>query len=407
MKIETSLRRQFRKAGSLGALFLFNFRSHVARRTSHVNSGVLPDLGFAENIQGKLLRCTCSWLRTKRAACGVRRATLATRLLVIGLATFLLTACQQPPQELKFSGPTMGTTYHVTVNPGTVDVPENLDQVILDALNRINNQMSTYQFDSNLSKFNELPIGETVELPAEFAAVMKISKQVYSDTGGAFDPTVGPLVDLWGFGPKYTGDVVPDEDAIAGALAEMGFEGLEFEGDRLIKQKNVRLDLSAVAKGYAAELVSRELSSLGLNNHLVEVGGEMRLSGVKASGERWKIGIEQPNLGQGTVNLAVSLTDVGVATSGDYRNYFERDGVRYSHTIDPRTGYPVTHKLASVTVIADNAGYADAMATAFMVLGSDKSLELAESLNLAVYLIVKQGDSFEAQYSSRFEPYLN
>ncbi|WIO73106.1 FAD:protein FMN transferase [Porticoccaceae bacterium LTM1] len=337
----------------------------------------------------------------------MRRATLATRLLAIGLATFLLTACQQPPQELKFSGPTMGTTYHVTVIPGEVSASENLDQVILDALNRINDQMSTYQPDSDLSKFNELPIGEVVELPAEFAAVMKISEQAYTDTEGAFDPTVGPLVDLWGFGPRDTGDVVPDADAIADALAEMGFEGLELDGERLIKHEDVRLDLSAVAKGYAAELVSNELRSLGLYNHLVEVGGEMRLSGVKGNGERWKIGIEQPNLGQGAVNLAVSLTDAGVATSGDYRNYFEQNGVRYSHTIDPRTGYPVTHKLASVTVIADNAGYADAMATAFMVLGSEKSLVLAEKLDLAIYLIVKQGDSFVTLHSSRFEHFLN
>ncbi|MGS2723336.1 FAD:protein FMN transferase [Porticoccus sp. GXU_MW_L64] len=299
----------------------------------------------------------------------------------------------------------MGTVYNVTVIAPSV--PSDLPQQIEDVLDRVNDLMSTYKSDSQLSQFNQLPVGKTMVLAPELMEVLAISKGIYRDSEGAFEPTVGPLVDLWGFGPEFTGDNVPGAADIERQQQRIGFDKLILEGLKAHKTADIRIDLSAVAKGYGVDLVSELLASYGLTNYLVEVGGEMRLSGVKDNGTSWRIGIEKPTTGPRAIRIGVDVTDAAVATSGDYRNYFERNGVRYSHTIDPQTGYPVTHKLASVTVIADNCARADALATAFMVMGEDRALALAEQLQLPVYLLVKQGQGFEARYSRYFEHYIN
>ena len=300
----------------------------------------------------------------------------------------------------------MGTTYHVTVIADGEGAIEGLAEDIQEQLDLVNRLMSTYREDSQLSQLNRLTAGESMEIAPELAEVLAISGEVYQQTDGAFEPTVGPLVDLWGFGPAESRSLVPNEELIQQGRRLIGFNALQMDGLTATKQRAVRIDLSAIAKGYAVDLVSQLLTARGLTRHLVEVGGEMRLSGLKADGQSWRIGIEQPQLDRGPVRMAVQVTDAAVATSGDYRNYFERDGVRYSHTIDPRTGYPVTHKLASVTVIADNCARADAFATAFMVLGEQRTLALAEALGLPVYMLAKQGDGFVARHSSAFQRYL-
>jgi thiamine biosynthesis lipoprotein len=324
--------------------------------------------------------------------------------LVFISVVLLLTGCDSGPEIIKISGSKMGTTYHVTVvadQPAPDDLAERIDAV----LDIVDHSMSTYKAASELSQFNDLAVGSSQQISADFARVLAVSKTVWERSGGAFDPTVGPLVDLWGFGPIAT-DVVPEQAQIDAAKAELGFQYLTLNNSELAKSKAVRVDLSAVAKGYAVDLVADLLEMLALPDYLVEVGGEMRLSGSNPEGMPWRVAIELPSL-MPQVERIIEVQDMAVATSGDYRNYFEQQGVRYSHTIDPRTGRPITHSLASVTVLAEQCADADAWATAFMVLGDKDGMALANELAIPLYMLVKDGAGFKAIHSRAFEPYLN
>lgn len=297
----------------------------------------------------------------------------------------------------------MGTTYHITVIADQLP-PSDIEQQIDQLLSKVDHSMSTYKKDSEISRFNRLNVGQQLEISQEFADVLQISREIWQLSEGAFDPTLGPLVDLWGFGPKATGDLIPSDQDITAALKNTGFDGVVLKGLILTKNKPVALDLSAVAKGYAVDIVSNYLEMSALPDYLVEVGGEIRVSGFNSEGMPWRVAIEQPQL-LASVNKIVGLTDMSIATSGDYRNYFERDGIRYSHTIDPRTGKPIDHNLASVTVLIDSCAEADAWATAFSVLGAQQSIELAEKLDLAMYMLVRQNDQFIASSSRSFKSY--
>jgi thiamine biosynthesis lipoprotein len=324
--------------------------------------------------------------------------------LVFISVVLLLTGCDSGPEIIKISGSKMGTTYHVTVvadQPAPDDLAKRIDAV----LDIVDHSMSTYKAASELSQFNDLAVGSSQQISADFARVLAVSKTVWERSGGAFDPTVGPLVDLWGFGPIAT-DVVPEQAQIDAAKAELGFQYLTLNNSELAKSKAVRVDLSAVAKGYAVDLVADLLEMLALPDYLVEVGGEMRLSGSNPEGMPWRVAIELPSL-MPQVERIIGVQDMAVATSGDYRNYFEQQGVRYSHTIDPRTGRPITHSLASVTVVAEQCAEADAWATAFMVLGDKEGMALAKELAIPLYMLVKDGAGFKAIHSRAFEPYLN
>lgn len=318
----------------------------------------------------------------------------------------LLGACSSSETSHQFSGPTMGTSYHVTVIAESV--PADLDQQIAAALEDINEQMSTYRNDSLLMEFNRAPLGEPFSISQDLLNVLVLAETIFKNSEGAFDPTVGPLVNLWGFGPDYHEDQVPDSALISGMVAELGFDGVSIDAGKVeaARLKSVSLDLSAIAKGYAADKVAEVLRGHGLSRYMVEVGGEMALAGMNARNTPWQIAIEKPVAGIRSVQQIVSFTNVGVATSGDYRNYFEKDGVRYSHTLDPRTGYPINHKLASVTVAAESSALADGLATAFMVMGTEKSLAFAEKHSIAIMTLSKTESGFEAAYSSAFLPYL-
>lgn len=323
---------------------------------------------------------------------------------------FALAGCTETTSQHSFSGQTMGTSYNVKVVARDSNIPGTLEADIQNRLINLDSLLTTYQQLSELNSLNRAPLGEPQAISSELMAVLAVAKQAYQLSEGAFDPTVGPLVDLWGFGPDYRDDELPTVAAVANALQQVGFDHLRVEGQlsQATRNKDIRLDLSAVAKGYAADNIAALLSSYQLSNYLVEIGGELRLSGLNASNTPWRIAIESPDSqSQGAVQKIVQLSNVAVATSGDYRNYFEKDGKRYSHTIDPRTGYPIDHNLASVTVVADTAAFADAMATAFMVMGGEESLAMANKLNLPVYMLVKQGAAFEVVYSRAFAPYLS
>ncbi|WP_345547690.1 FAD:protein FMN transferase [Microbulbifer aestuariivivens] len=309
----------------------------------------------------------------------------------------------------RLSGPTMGTRYHITVvNPSASVSEEALQQAIEAELAAVNREMSTYIADSELMLFNRGAVGEALPVSKHLADVVALSLDIYRRSGGAFDITVGPLVNLWGFGPQAQPETIPGDDELAGLLQVLGSDALQLtrKPDRLMRQRAVELDLSAIAKGHGVDRVAALLESRGIGNYLVEIGGELRTLGVNPSGGKWRIGIEKPVAAGSVVQIPVEISGYAMATSGDYRNYYERDGVRYAHSIDPRNGRPLRHRLASVTVIADSCAEADGLATAFNVLGAEAALEWAEREGIAVYMLVKTDNGFEPVASSAFQPFL-
>lgn len=324
--------------------------------------------------------------------------------------TLALAGCDTARPHHVFTGAIMGTSYSVQIAEALV-TPEQLgvEAQLASILAEVDQAMSTYKPESELSQFNRSAVAEPVTISAELLEVLQTSLDVHRHSNGAFDVSVGPLVDLWGFGASFEQDVqsVPSDEAIAQALAGIGLDALSLDRSErtATRQKDIQIDLSAVAKGYAVDRLVRHLTKLGLKNYLVEVGGELRAAGVNKHGRLWTIGIETPSLQRAVPYQAVSLKQKAIATSGDYRNYFEHEGRRYSHTLDPRNGRPVKHHLASVTVVHDTAAQADAWATALNVLGPEDGLQLANQLELAAYFILRSDEAFESKESSAFSAY--
>ena len=274
-------------------------------------------------------------------------------------------------------------------------------------LKRINSLMSTYDENSELSQFNRFQGKGLFPVSPETLEVLRLSGSVHDHSDGAFDVTVGPLVNLWGFGPGPSRDSIPADEEIEAARHRTGFGLLQIDDDGLRKDSDLYLDLSAIAKGYAVDRVALILEAGDIRNYLVEIGGELRARGQNDRGNPWTIAVEKPNSLSRSIFRTIPLRDMSMATSGDYRNYFEVDGKRYSHTIDPRTGRPITHNVASVTVLAASAAVADGYATAINVLGVEKGLSLARQLDLAVLVLVKQEDGFIERSSPALDDYLD
>lgn len=326
------------------------------------------------------------------------------------LPLLLLWSCSSNKEPTRMSGETMGTRWHVSVELPLSQTPAQLTSAVQQVLDRVNQSMSTYLANSDLGKFNSAPVQQWVVIGPDTYEVTRVALQVAQETDNAFNPAVGELVDLWGFGPTSVPDTkMPTESQVVAALAHTRLDNLEVDElvPALRKRAVLQLDYSAIAKGYAVDLVALKLDEARVSNYMIEVGGEVRTMGRHPNGRPWRIGIETPQVAQGNAIAALELENEAVATSGDYRNYREVDGERYSHTIDPASGYPVTHKLASVTVVAPTAVLADAYATAINVMGPDRGLAFAESRALPVFMLVKQDGEFEAVYSSAFEPYRN
>ena len=303
----------------------------------------------------------------------------------------------------------MGTTWHVTyIDPATSLAPVAAQRGIEAALQAVNLSMSTYLPDSEISRFNATPTGAVFHASPEFYQVLSTALEVGRQSEGAYDVTVAPLVALWGFGPAGAVATPPSEEAITSRLATVGQDKLRVASEGLLVTKlaAVSVDFSSLGKGFAVDRVAQWLVGQGVDRFLVEVGGEMMLSGLSHRGDQWQIAIEEPRYGGRSVASAISLSDIAVATSGDYRNYFEADGKRYSHSIDPRTGYPVAHDLVSVTVAHSSAMMADAWATALIVLGSDRAMAVAQGQGLAVYFIQRAGEDFVHTHTPAFAPYL-
>ena len=303
------------------------------------------------------------------------------------------------------SGNTMGTQFNVKLTAADVDVA-NLQKEIEDSLAHVELMMSTYMPDSEISRFNASMTTDWHEVSKEFCVNVVNAQALSILTDGAFDITVGPLVNLWGFGP---GDIIvepPADEEISSAMAAVGYGNLHADCARPALRKDIAelyLDMSAFGKGLAVDRIADWLDDAGMNNYLVEVGGELRLAGHNADGDKWAIGIEVPLADQRRPHTVVQLTDTAVATSGDYRNFFEADGILFSHTIDTRTGRPVTHSLASVTVIDDRGYRADALATALLVMGPEKGMELATREHLAVLFLLRDADGIDERATPAFE----
>jgi thiamine biosynthesis lipoprotein len=328
------------------------------------------------------------------------------RLLIVVISTMLI-ACSPPKdQETHITGPTMGTTYNVKFVPVTdtdIDI-EELKQQIEQSLIDINLLMSTYIKNSELSRFNQWNSVEPFPMSVQTLKVLNEAKRLGAMSAGLLDVTVGPLVNLWGFGPQSRPVKIPTEELINMTKERIGLDKLIIGPTWASKtEPTLYVDLSTIAKGYAVDQLAELLGTHKITNYLVEIGGEMRLSGLKASGAPWKIAIEKPETDNRSVQKIISIGTNAVATSGDYRNYYETDGVRYSHLINPNTGYPISHNLVSVTVIHPSSMTADGLATALNVMGKEKALELAETFNIAVLMITKEKDGFNEYTSAKFE----
>jgi len=306
----------------------------------------------------------------------------------------------------------MGTTWHVTYTASpdnSVGSASEVQAHIQQILQGVNASMSTYQSDSEISRFNRQSPNIWFSISSGFLRVLEAAMAIGDKSKGAYDVTVGPVVNLWGFGPDPRDESIPDPARLQQLLAQIGQDKLKLDltGGKLLKLGDLSLDFSSIAKGYGVDEVADWLASQGVQDFLVEVGGEMRLAGKNPRGEKWRIAIEQPDALPGSVATAISVSNNSVATSGDYRNYFEVDGVRYSHTIDPRTGSPITHDLVSVTVVHPRSMMADAWATAFMVMGAEGAMAVANEQDLAVYFIRRTGQNYSSSHSPLFAQYLD
>ena len=359
-------------------------------------------------------------------------------LLGAGLLIVLIAVVGTRPRLKHFQGHTMGTTYSVSYaatlfsNP-VADVQANVEQV----LEAINQSMSTYRPDSELMRFNRTPVGQPFEASASLVDLVQRSLHYSTISAGAYDVTVGPLVNLWGFGPddKHKGKPeqsvpadqeghvdpvlwmlanypteVPSDKVISQALTRVGYQSLKVDTERgtLTRKKDLFVDLSSIAKGYGVDRVGMALQARGIVHYMVEIGGEVLVHGHKPSGDDWRLGIRGPAMSAGGMPaLVVTIGNRALATSGDYLNFFEIEGQKFSHMINPNTGRPEVSRLAEVAVIAETAADGDALATLFMVMGDKKGLELANREGIAAYFTYHSDKGgFESVSSDAFKPYL-
>lgn len=339
-----------------------------------------------------------------------RRAVGLLSLLPL-TGAFGLVGCEREQPYMQFEGATMGTRYHVRFRPPVSSFDATAMQAAVDTrLEALNASLSTYRPDSLVTAFNEAPVGQVMPIDADFEHMLALSLQVHQASSGAFDPTVGALVKLWGFGwPKPEKPLVHMPEPAAIEAARGRFDAIAQTAPRqLVKHAPVRLDFSAIAKGYGVDLIAEVVRSHGVQHFMTEIGGEVATQGNGPTGGPWRIGIEAPDpVVTGRVLTRVHLTNGALATSGNYRNFFEVEGRRFSHIIDPVSGYPVPHPPVSVSVIAPNVALADAWATAFMVLDEERGMAVAEENQLAVYWVYQDNGGHRTRQSSRMQPYLD
>ena len=322
-------------------------------------------------------------------------ASRLAALLLVGAAACAPAADAPAPHVIE--GATMGTTFAVRVVGDELGERRvaALQVAVEGLLERIDGRLSTWRPDSELSRFNRLESLEPFAVSADMVTVLRHAREVSARTAGAFDVTVAPLVDAWGFGPAGRPPAFPDGAEVEALRARVDYRLLDIDAAASTIRKRhplLAVDLSALAKGYAVDQVAELLRAERIESFLVEIGGELRARGRSARGDPWRVGIERPAPGPPAVAQQFGLRDLALATSGDYRNYYEVDGRRLSHTIDPRTGRPVTHGLASASVLDPLCVRADALATALEVLGPEEGFARAVEHGWAALLVERRPD---------------
>ena len=325
--------------------------------------------------------------------------------LVMPLA---LAACYNRKQVIEIAGFSMGTSYKVVAVDHNNPLREaEVDAAVSTALADVNRALSNWDSGSEISRLNAAPGGRATQMSPLLSDVMQTAAQVNRDSAGRFDTTLGPLIELWGFGAPGE-QAMPTDADIARARAQSGHENTLLIADGALQKTrgDTQIYLAGIGKGYGADRVGRALESLGVEDYLVEIGGDLYASGRNPDGLPWQIGIESPNALDRSVLGVVGVSGLGLASSGDYRNYFEHDGQRYSHLIDPATGRPVDHTTASATVLAKSAMLADAWSTAMLILGRERGLEIANRHDIAVQFVDREptaaGQTFKTYNSPSF-----
>ncbi|HCI6822190.1 TPA: FAD:protein FMN transferase ApbE [Klebsiella variicola subsp. variicola] len=339
------------------------------------------------------------------------RAALLGACVLLSGCDSAITPATPASTATVLDGKTMGTFWRVSVigvDEAKAEALRAKVQAQLDADDRL---LSTWKNDSALMRFNHAADTRPWPVSEAMADIVTLSLRIGAKTHGAMDITVGPLVNLWGFGPDKLPVTTPDAQAIAAAKARTGLQHLQVinQSGRQFLQKDIPdlfVDLSTVGEGYAADHLARLMEQEGISRYLVSVGGALVSRGMNGEGKPWRVAIQKPTDRENAVQAIVDINGHGISTSGSYRNYYELDGKRISHVIDPQTGQPITHKLVSVTVIAPTALEADGWDTGLMVLGPEKAQQVVREQGLAVYMIVKEGEGFKTWMSPQFRTFL-
>ena len=328
-------------------------------------------------------------------------------LVLLGLA--FLVSCSDAPKQMRFSGDTMGTTYSIALySKDPRHTQAEIQKKVETVLAQVNAQMSTYDPDSELSRFNRHQSTQPVVISRALERVIGRALEIAEQTDGLLDVTVGPLVNLWGFGPQAKPEQVPTAEELEAVRDYVGYRKLRIENHQLTKaHPKVYVDLSTIAKGYGVDRVAYLLDDLEITQYLIEIGGEIRTRGGKPDGQPWRLAVEKPVSTERSIQEIVSFNEGALATSGDYRNFYEENGRRYSHIINPLTAEPIQHNLVSVSVYTDDCMSADAYATALLVMGTEQAKAFVQKHQLAALLVYKTDDGFGEWVSPAFEPLLS
>ncbi|MGY2259165.1 FAD:protein FMN transferase [Pseudomonas sp. SDO55104_S430] len=315
-----------------------------------------------------------------------------------------LSACGNDDAMESFGGPTMGSTYSIKyVRHAGLPKPALVQAEVEKILADVDRQLSTYRSDSDIERFNQLPANHCQQMPASVLELVRVGEQLSVQSDGSFDLTVEPLLNLWGFGPQAREEKIPTAQALSETRQRVGHAHLRIDGDQLCKDAAVEVDFNSIAAGYAVDLIAARLEALGIHNYLAEATGELKAAGRKLDGSPWRIALEEPRDDQQVAERIVAIDGYGLSTSGDYRNYFNQDGQRYSHTFDARTGAPVSHTLASVTVIHPSAVLADGLSTLLLILGPERGWDYAEKHDIGAFFVIRADTGFVTRTSHAFE----
>lgn len=323
------------------------------------------------------------------------RAVLAWALVLAG--------CGRGDSIERVSGPTMGSSYTVQyVRTPQGAAPEQVRAEVEAILQGIDQRFSTYRSDSLVGQFNQLPANRCQPMPADVLQLVRVGEQLSRQSDGAFDLTVEPLLDLWGFGPQARAEKVPDAQVLAQVRERVGYRHLRIDGQQLCKDAAVEVDFNSIAAGHAVDLIVERLRGMGLESFLVEATGELKAVGRKPDGSAWRVALELPRDDRQIAQQVVPVDGYGVSTSGDYRHYFKENGRRYSHTFDARLGQPVSHALASVTVLEPTALMADGYSTLLLILGPEEGWRFAREHRIAAVFVSRVEGGFVARATPAF-----